>query len=203
MTPTQALATAVVIWIVIGVTASVVMGRRGHDPFTWLLVGAGMGPLAVPLAIRSARGELQARSEVRELTSGQPGAGDVDVLVGIDGSSRSIEALRAVEELLGERIGRMTLATVLTHEEAEDQRAGGRREAIEAELARAARLVPSPRPATVVLAGKPSAALVEHALDHGYRLLVVGRRGGGASKRVLGSTAASLSEDQRVPVLIV
>lgn len=39
------------VWMGIGVVLAVVMGRRGHSSFGWLVLGAVLGPLAVVLAI--------------------------------------------------------------------------------------------------------------------------------------------------------
>ena len=39
------------LWAAIGLVLSVVMGRRGHSGFSWLLLGAILGPLAFVLAI--------------------------------------------------------------------------------------------------------------------------------------------------------
>jgi nucleotide-binding universal stress UspA family protein len=53
----------------------------------------------------------------------------------------------------------------------------------------------------IILSGRPADALTEHALRDGYQLLVVGRRGRGASKAILGSTAAQLASAP-IPVLV-
>ena len=88
-----------VAWLSIGLTLSLVMGRRGHDAFSWLILGTLFGPLGAVFAVE-ARGEEHMRPElVAPRTSG--GSGPVDVLVGIDGSPESTSALRAAVELLG------------------------------------------------------------------------------------------------------
>jgi nucleotide-binding universal stress UspA family protein len=56
-------------------------------------------------------------------------------------------------------------------------------------------------PGIMMLSGRPADALSEHALRDGYHLLVVGRRGRGASKAILGSTAARLTSAP-IPVLV-
>ncbi len=55
MSATAALALVMAAWLVIGVVTGRAMGRRGHDGFTWLLLGATLGPLAVPLALSTWR----------------------------------------------------------------------------------------------------------------------------------------------------
>ncbi len=44
-------------WLVIGLVLSLVMGRRGHDGFSWLVMGSLLGPLAIVLALNSSRHE--------------------------------------------------------------------------------------------------------------------------------------------------
>ncbi|HEV8627025.1 MAG TPA: hypothetical protein VG034_21480 [Acidimicrobiia bacterium] len=38
-------------WLAIGLTLSLVMGRRGHDAFTWLVLGTLFGPLGASKAL--------------------------------------------------------------------------------------------------------------------------------------------------------
>jgi hypothetical protein len=44
-----------VVWLMIGVASGITMGRRGHDAFTWMVLGATLGPLVVPLALSTQR----------------------------------------------------------------------------------------------------------------------------------------------------
>lgn len=198
MSATQVLLVVFAVWIAIGLTAAVVMGRRGHAAFSWLVVGAILGPLSIPVAIRSVR----AGGEVapRELRAPIPGPGTIDVLVGIDGSEASRAALERSIELLGDRIGRLMLATVVDLETAAADGAQARER--EAELERLASGIAGGLAGSVVLAGKPADSLRTFATQNGFELLVVGRRGRGASKAILGSTAAALSERSGVPLLI-
>jgi hypothetical protein len=55
MSATAALALAMAAWLAIGVVTGRAMGRRGHDGFTWLVLGATLGPLVVPLALSTWR----------------------------------------------------------------------------------------------------------------------------------------------------
>lgn len=187
-----------VAWVGIGLVVSFVMGRRGHSPFGWWFLGAVFGPLVIVLAIDAALRHRMASEPLGE--GGMPGEGPVDVLVGIDGSPQSLAALSSVCRLLGPRLGRLTLAAVVSFEAAE--RSGAERdEAVDA-LGRAARSVTICGPDTVVLSGPPARALVEHARERRYDLLAVGSRGRGASKAVLGSVSAQLVRQSRVPVLV-
>ncbi|MEZ5406588.1 MAG: universal stress protein [Acidimicrobiales bacterium] len=134
-------------------------------------------------------------------------AGERHAIIGLDGSPQSSAALDSVVALFGERLGRITLATVVDYDAAIEPTDTGT-----AERARALtdlehvshRLIDQGiNPQTVVLAGRPSDALRDFAVAQGDELLVVGSCGRGMSKAILGSAAAALAHSSTVPVLIV
>lgn len=199
-TATEVLLIALAVWLTVGITLAVLMGRRGHSPFEWLLIGAILGPIALPLAWGRINSEPAAPNrEIVDAAPG-PGTGPVDVLVGIDGSTESETALRTAVELLGPRIGRLTLAGVTEFDYGNPQVKADTRRALETLQGMAASASVAHLGITI-LSGKPSEALPEYALRDGYQLLVVGRRGRGASKAILGSTAAQLASAP-IPVLV-
>jgi nucleotide-binding universal stress UspA family protein len=206
MTATLALLVVGVMWLLVGVVTGVVMGRRGHDPFAWLLVGGMLGPLALPLAVAAARHPDLARP--RRLLAGVPAAGRVSVLVGIDGSAQAAAAMDAALDVLGPRIGRLTLVAVtdvdatVAHEREEARlRRELRRQAARAQARLAAAGVQA-TPEVLLLRGRPAHALLEQAAAGGYGLLAVGTRGAGLTPRLLGSVAQSLAVGTTVPVLL-
>jgi nucleotide-binding universal stress UspA family protein len=204
MTPTQMLGIAGILWGAIGVAAALVMGRRGHSAFTWLLIGAILGPLVIPIAVgnvRTASRDPRARS--RPLREGVVASGTVDVLAGIDGSTEAEAALRAALKLFGNGIARLTLAGVLDYDSAISGRPWGTEQLAVEALEGSAAEAGSHNPGTVLLAGQPAEALMKQAAEEGYEVLVVGRRGHGASKSLLGSTATRLAQGAETPVLIV
>jgi nucleotide-binding universal stress UspA family protein len=191
---------------------ALVMGRLGHSPFAWGVLGLVLGPIALLLALVAAGNQP---SPARLLASGVPGAGPVDVLVGVDGSPESAAATTAALDLLGGRVGRLTLAAVA---EVDDSPAGRQERARlreelgrQAEAARAwqeeqRRTVKAVRPVIpelVLRSGQPAATLDQMAASDGYGLLVVGARGAGLSRVVLGSVATRLAARASVPVLVV
>ncbi len=184
-----------VVWAVIGVVLAVIMGRRGHLTFGWGILGATLGPLAPFVALGVARHE--AEEGPAHLVSPSSAGGAVDVLVGIDGSPECRVAMERAVTLLGPRIGRLTLATVVPFDDVPVHT----RTAI-AELDRHARICGVPAPGEEVLHGPPARALADFAVAGGYGLLVVGTRGGGLAKTVLGSTASALASGCPVPVLM-
>ena len=82
------------VWLTIGLVLSLVLGRRGHDGFTWLVIGTLLGPLALLLALDAVQNGEPAEPLVSTPTGIVPDGG-IDVLVGADGSD---EARAALEE---------------------------------------------------------------------------------------------------------
>lgn len=194
----QAVARAVLVgWVVVGLVVWVAMRRRGHDSFSWLVFGLFLGPLALVIALDPWR-----RTEARRAPAGPMGlddgpSGPVDVLAGYDGSPASGAAIAAAVDLLGPRLGRLTLATVIPYE----ADPAAKPHALAA-LQRLAHRYADRQPQLRVLEGYPSTALAALAVEDGYDLLAVGTRGRGLSRRVLGSAATELAKDSKVPVLL-
>lgn len=185
-----------VTWFAIGLGLSVLMGRRGHDPFAWLLIGMSLGPIALALAVYTDRSPH--RHQARVLAQPPKGTGPVDVLVGFDGSPESRAAADAAVELLGSRLGRLTLARVVPMYCGVDIE----RLADQSLRDEAVRLRPR-QVGLEVLEGHPHTALTELAAAAGYELLAVGTRGAGLSTQLLGSTAAEAARHSKRPVLLM
>jgi nucleotide-binding universal stress UspA family protein len=205
MSATAALLIFVLVWLAIGVVASLVMGRRGHEPFIWGTLGAALGPLVIPLASGSVQRERDAARSV--LGEGSAGPGAVNVLVGVDGSAESRAALYRVVDLLGPQIGRLTLAAVLDFDSAEElDGSDAQRAAIEqldAATREAERAWTRGTVGRMLLVGSPATALVAHARESGDDLIAIGCRGQGASRIAFGSVATRLARSTEVPVFIV
>lgn len=205
MSTTVVLLIVLLIWLAVGVVASVVMGRRGHAPFSWAVLGAVLGPLVVPLAISSIRRERNPVDSVQAPSAS--GEGPVDVLVGVDGSGEARQALRCVVDLLGPRIGRLTLASVLDFDTAETSEQRDERRLAEQHLdemaVEAAAVWGVGVPGRALLAGRPADALVRFAGADGYDLIAIGCRGRGMSKAAFGSVASRLARASGVRVLVV
>ena len=184
-------------WLSIGLALSIVMGRRGHNSFGWLVLGSVLGPLGIVLAVGARRHDERMQPAPLNYVAAPAGTGPVDVLIGYDGSSESAAAVETVTELLGDRLGRLTVATVVSYggiREEELLAKHGLRDLADRKRGRALELE--------VLHGHPSEALRQHAIAGGYELIAVGSRGAGISKAILGSAASELARESKVPVLI-
>jgi nucleotide-binding universal stress UspA family protein len=200
MTMTQALALGfLAAWAVSALGLGIVMGRRGYSGFGWGVIGAALGPIGVLLALTFRAAPPPDRWE----RAGLPSSGPVDVLVGTDGSPASVAAATAAIELLGDRLGKVTLASVAPLDANAEYESRAREVLAETGAALADRLEHHGAVAgEVVLHGRPDEALLSRARDGGYDLIVVGSHGHGASTALLGSVAASLVADADVPLLI-
>lgn len=196
-------------WLTVGAAVGVFEARHGAWHRGWV-VSAIFGPFAVPLA-------LQRRHESRPtptvLVPGTARRGPIDLLIGFDGSASSLTAASLAVRLFGPRVRRVTLATVLDNDTApphadsvmypepwrEELDAREQLEAASSTLRDG--LVEWP--GSVLLAGDPADALEKYAIDEGYEVLVVGCRGKGLSKLLLGSCASKLARSTRVPVLLI
>lgn len=186
-------------WAAMGVVLSIVMERRGHNGFGWLVMGALMGPLAIVMAIDARRhDEALGPRTLEERVPVTAGTGPVDVLIGYDGSPEADAAPQAVLDLLGDRLGRLTVATVIPFGGLKEQE----QDATEL-LRKLARRIPGRVPELEVVHGHPSVALRQCATEGGYNLLAVGTRGAGLSKALRGSAASELARESEVPVLFV
>jgi nucleotide-binding universal stress UspA family protein len=183
--------------------------RHGHWRHSWV-VSAILGPFAIGLAL--------ARRHVRQpsptvVTMGLARRGPVDLLVGFDGSAGSMNAAAMAVGLFGPRVRRVTLATVLDVDTAaphtnstfhpgpwpEEQAARDDLDAAVSSLEADFGI----KAGSVILPGAPAEALERYAIDEGYEVLVIGCRGEGLSKLVLGSCASRLACKAKVPVMLI
>ena len=198
---------AFAVFLCIGLTTAIVMGRRGHDPWTWGILGTLFGPLVIPLVLGWHWRDQRDEERLLRSAATPEGAGPVSVLVGVDGSPESTAAVRATVDLLGPRLGPLTLATVVDLDAMQTmhtQRTGQsvfERDA-QSLLDEAAAPVAAAGPATVILSGRPTDALLGYAQRHGVDLVAVGARGKGLSEAALGSVADALVRQPDVLVLV-
>ncbi len=188
-------------WMSFGLLLAMVMGRRGHAPGAWGILGMMLGPLAVPIALDVAR--RHRRPAVKKLAAGDPSHQGLAVLAGIDGSEESQLALRRAVKLLGSRMGRLAVVTVLPYD-AEDDPVVLESDETQARLwMRLAReAAPGIAPEEYILTGRPPKVLADLAESDRFDVIVVGARGHGMSPRLFGSVAGALAQVSPVPVLI-
>jgi nucleotide-binding universal stress UspA family protein len=193
----------VTLWVLTGIIAAMtLLGRKGYRDWTWYVVGALLGPVFVPVAAERARGAPRTleRTTVGERRP-EPVVGTRTVLVAADGSAESDQAIRDAARLLAGPTYRMVLVTVV---DAEAQLAGEQTAAARELLADRVRRLPANGAGAVteIGSGEPAAVLLDLAEVEDADLIVMGRRGRGLSRRLLGSVANEVIKRSPRPVLL-
>lgn len=200
--PTWLFVTIVVLlWLLLGLAAALVfLGRHGYRSRTWYFLGAALGPLFVPIAVE--RGRRAARVLERTPTGDAGTTGQVTVLVGVDGSAESDQAVRDAARLFAPTHARIVLAAVADPDIAEFEDTARQQEWHDLLIERAGWLPPDSSAVLEVLGGQPDRMLLAAAETEQADALVIGRRGRGLSRRFLGSVAESLTRHASCPVLL-
>jgi nucleotide-binding universal stress UspA family protein len=200
---------AIIVWSAIVVATMLAVAylapRWGRDPFGWLLLSAVMGPIALVGLVGTRH------SDVERAKSPQPARArsenDHCVLIAVDGSAAGVAAARHVAELSDE-VGEAAVLAVLPHE-AQPRTAGPSRD----EYAERVQRITGPAldalraanvPARVIVAfGVPGEEIVRAAERESVDVVVVGRRGAGLSRALLGSTSDYVLRHAKQPVTVV
>ena len=187
-------------WVLIGLLSGIWMARRGFDAL-WILLAAPLGPLFVPIAIERVR----RRPDSADATPAEslPAGTRPQILIGVDGSPESVHAMTTAMRTLGSQGSVLVLAEVVNYEAAESGDGAEMVTATQRLEAAAKRMEVPAAVHTRVLVGAPGSALREFAERQGFDMLVVGRRGRGLSRHVLGSVSSELVTHSSVPVLVV
>lgn len=190
------------LWVLTGLlTAVTLLGRKGYRDWTWYLVGALLGPVFVPVAAERARGVTRTLERTRVTERDRRPEQGLTVLVAADGSVESDQAVRDAAALVAGTAHQVVLATVVDSEAhlAEEQRTAARRL-----LAERAGWLPADgvEAVTEIGSGRPAAVLLDLAEAEGADLIVMGRRGRGLSRRLLGSVADEVIKRADRPVLL-
>jgi len=190
------------LWLMLGLGAALVfLGRHGYHSGAWYFLGAVLGPLFVPIAIERGRRATQVLERIS--AEGRATTGQLTVLVGVDGSAESDQAVRDAARLFGPAHARMVLAAVADPDIAEFSDDARLQDWHDLLAERAAWLPPDgPTPVLEVICGQPDLVLLEAAEAERADALVIGRRGRGLSHRLLGSVAESLTRRATIPVLL-
>lgn len=202
MSTTSYVILVVLLWLLLGLgSALLFLGRHGYRSPGWYLLGAILGPLFVPIAIE--RGRRVSRVLDRSASSDDSGGTGMTVLVGVDGSPESDQAVRDAAHLFDSAHTRFVLTAVADPDLAEFTDAARQQEWHEL-LATRSRWLPADGPAPVLelLGGQPDLILLEAAASGEADVLVIGRHGRGASRVLLGSVARSLTRRAPIPVVL-
>jgi hypothetical protein len=183
------------VWVGAGLLTGLWLARRGHAPL-WTLVAVILGPLFIPIALE--RAERHPRLAASASGTPPPAAADdaqqdgLRVLVGLDGSPESRQALDTALAVLGGRCRTLVLIEVVSYD------AGGQDQALDAATSRLQAAASGLEPQSVsygVLTGPPADALRRFART---RTSICSLSVGAARGCPRGCSAASASISSRV-----
>lgn len=186
------------VWVAIGLVTALWMARRGHRSPGWLFMGAVFGPV---LAV-AARERAQRSPQMPPRTGSGEEPGPLRVLVGVDGSPESREALETAVRLFGPYAPTLVAAVVIDYDTAETELPGDPAAAVRRRIGTTDQDVTAYITGYEVLVGPPPEALTRYAGESRTDLVVVGRHGRGLSKRFMGSVPQALLREGAVPVLV-
>lgn len=196
----------IAIWLAIVLISMLVVAylsrRWGHDPFGWLLLAAVMGPIAIIALVGTRhKNEETARHGALSVQDGGP----PPVIVACDGSDASARAARYAA--LSHAGSRIVLVVVEGHEarprtpqESDQQAARVERMIAPADAELRTEGIAT---ATVVVYGNAGEEIVRYAEAGGAEAIVVGRRGAGLSRALLGSVSDHVVRNAKQPVVVV
>lgn len=186
------------VWSASGLGTAYLLARFGHRDPAWIIVCVVLGPLSLPIMLdRMERVPRPVSSHVRATRA----VGGVRVVVGVDGSEGSEQALRSVVRAFAGAPVHFVLVEVVDFDAAARSAADGETARAERRLAGFEAEFASVE-STHVIAGRPAPALARTASEQSANLIVVGRRGRGMSVRLLGSVAEAILRETDLPVLV-
>lgn len=191
-------------WVSLGIFAVLVfLARHGRRSAYWYLIGAVLGPILLPIAaeLGPTGGEvLRRRPPESQSGSGEPGTEvGMTILVALDGSLESDHAAQDAARSLARATSQVVLVTVLDPDDATAERQVEAEEMLKRCATWFARF---PTPVCEVVCGDPAPMVLDRAAAHHADLLVLGRRGHGLSRRLLGSVADQLVRRSPHPVML-
>jgi hypothetical protein len=161
-----------VAWMAAGLLIAFFMHRRGHGFRPLAALGVVLGPVLATLAFDAARHrDRAARPFV--VRRGESAGGPVDVLVAIEGRAEGATAALPLLHVLGNRIGRITVARAIDYEDLDLGHDSYEQAARVLDLELSTLFLGEHRPAAVLVPGRPPRCFVEHAAEAGYDLVVV------------------------------
>ena len=184
------------VWLLGGLTGFYYLYRHGHPSPVWLLGGLILGPFALPVFMERAEKTSHVLVE-----HGKVRPSHRKVVVGLDGSAASEHALAVAEKLVEPDTCCLILCEVVDYDTETDPSSERIAEATE-RLDKVAAGVSADNVVVDVLAGRPAQALSEAADKHDADIVVVGSRGRGLSKALLGSVSEDLLKICKRPVLV-
>jgi len=205
------IAAVALVWTCIVIASMVVVAylatRWGRDPFGWALLAAVMGPIAVIGLVGTRQSDIERPAPFEAVPDGPPAPGPC-VVAACDGSSAGARIARYIADLHREGIDVIVL-TVLPREarpgEAWAGAPGEHERRVTAATAEPLRILRAAGMTAhaIVGYGSPSEEILRCAEQEHAEVIIVGRRGAGLTKALLGSVSDHVVREAKQPVVVV
>jgi nucleotide-binding universal stress UspA family protein len=197
------------VWAIVVITSMVLVAylakRWGRDPFGWALLGAVMGPIALVGLAGTRQSDMQHPSPFETATPRPNGSPLLAAVDGAPASTRVANYIAAMHRPDAE----VVLLTVLPHEARPGDAWAGlpdeHQRRVDAATAEAARILGEAgmRPRVVVGYGSPAEEILRCATEERAEVIILGRRGAGLTKALLGSVSDRVVREAKSPVVVV
>ena len=200
---------AIAVWLVIVLVTMLIVTylalRWGRDPFGWLLLSAAMGPVAIVALIGIRQSDVKRRTAPPRPAPRSTGRSRV--LIACDGSPVGLAMARHLTSIQPGGVEAIVFA-VLPHEARPTADPRSQTDYQERVQHSTRLMLEALREAgiearTVVAFGAPGEEIVRVADTEQADLVIVGRRGAGLSRALLGSTSNYVLKHATRPVTVV
>jgi nucleotide-binding universal stress UspA family protein len=191
---------AIVCWSSVGLLLALLLRRDGHHLWTYVGLGIAYGPVVVIFLLDALPRHDELVEVVRQDDQASNEQGWIDVLVGLDGSATGEESAFAAVNLLDLAVRRLRIATVLDFETGSHPESSKDDDHRRLRLQEIADASGRSHVEIALLRGRADEALLDHAMNEGFDLIVVAHR----QHRIdaFGSTSSRLARRSDVPILI-
>ena len=203
---------ALLVWAIVVIISMLIVvvlaSRWGRDPFGFALLAAVLGPIAIIALVGTHQSDRQ-RPHRFEGESPSPGSSRGNVIVAADGSDGSTRAAAAVPGLGFPGAEAIVFTALPRESQLRDDAPAPARQQHQREIDRLTggalkALNNAGIPSRVLVGyGAPGEEIVEAARVEGARAVIVGRRGAGVSKALLGSVSDHVVKHASVPVVVI
>ncbi len=199
------------VWAGIVIVSMVIVSylavRWGREPFGWALLTAVLGPIAIVGLLGTRQSDVQRPKGFERVDGGGRGQGTSCIVAAVDASAAAERVARYITEMHA-RGTDVQLLAVLPHEFRARTTSTQETEhtaAVESMTGAARRILDEAgvQHRVTVGYGSPGAEIVRFGEEEQADLIVIGRRGAGLSKALLGSVSDHVVKHATRPVVVV